>query len=101
MFAAYHEGLIDTSILGVGEFDLTGKVNVHNFNGRLTGCGGFIDITCSAKRILFCASESKLKESLSEITFNPNQIKPEQEVFVFTEKRVFELKETGLVEISS
>lgn len=42
--------------MGAAEVDRSGNVNVSKFNGRAIGCGGFIDITQNAKKVVFCTT---------------------------------------------
>ncbi len=56
MFDFYHGGGLDVAIMGAAEVGPHGNINVSLFNGRPTGCGGFIDITQSARRVVFCST---------------------------------------------
>ena len=96
MFTKYWEGFIDCTIMGVGEMDVTGCVNVHDFGKGVIGCGGFVDITQSAKKIIFCGKESKIVDKVQSITFNP-KTNPSQEVYYLTEKCVYVLDNGRLV----
>ena len=99
MFHKYWEGFIDCAIMGVGEFDYQGNVNVHDFGKGVVGTGGFQDIVFSTKKVIFCGKESKLVDQVQSVTFNPTVV-PDQEIYYLTEKAIYVLDNGTLVEYS-
>ena len=118
-FDFYHGGGLDVCYLSFGEVDQHGNVGVHKFNGKIMGTGGFIDISATSKKIVFCGTltagslkteitdgklnivqEGRVKKfirELPEITFS-GKIALERglDVRYITERAVFTLKEDGL-----
>jgi len=124
-FDAYNGGCLDMAIVGLAEVDKKGNVNVSKFGTRVTGPGGFINITQSTKNIIFMGTftavnleekveDGKLKiikdgdknkfvDSVEQITFSADQaIKNNQRVLYVTERGVFKLTKDGvmLIEIA-
>lgn len=120
MFDFYDGGGIDFACLGGAQFDRNGNVNVSKFNGKVTGPGGFINITQNAKRVCFVGTftagnleveiaEGKLQivregsikkfvRQVEQITFSGEYSLEEskQQVLIITERAVFELTKGGL-----
>lgn len=124
-FDFYHGGGLDIALLSFAEVDRLGNVNVHKFNGKIMGTGGFVDICQTSKKVVFCGtmtagslkveignnalkiiSEGRIQkfiENCEEITFSAQDaLRREQEVFYVTERAVFKLFEGGirLIEIA-
>jgi propionate CoA-transferase len=119
-FDFYDGGGIDITFLGLAEVDPDGNLNVSKFNNKPVGCGGFINITQNAKKVVFCGTftaggletaieDGKLKiikegrnqkfvKAIEQITFSAQYAKSiHQPVLFITERAVFELTEEGLV----
>ena len=124
-FDFYDGGGLDICFLSFAEVDKHGNVNVHKFNGRVMGTGGFIDICQNAKKVVFCGTLTagglkvelndgivhiakegrfvKFVDYLPEITFNAaNAMKNGRQVIYITERCVFHLVDEGieLIEIA-
>jgi propionate CoA-transferase len=125
-FDFYSGGGIDMAFLGMGEMDTAGDVNVSKIGGRLVGPGGFIDITQTARKVVFCGTFEakglevekladgslrivkpgkvpKLIKEVEHVTFGGAQARANgQEVLYITERAVFRLDSdsVALVEIA-
>jgi propionate CoA-transferase len=119
-FDFYDGGGIDCTFLGLAECDAKGSINVSRFGSDSPGCGGFINISQSAKKVVFCGSftakglevkaegrklkivkegaQKKFVRDLGHLTFNGEfEAKKGKEVLYLTERAVFELTEKGLL----
>ena len=119
MFDFYDGGGLDVASLSFAEVDAEGNVNVHAFEGRVRGPGGFPNISARTRQINFVgtltargleveidggvriASEGSLGKfvpAVREITFNARLARERgQQVRYITERAVFALEADGLV----
>ncbi len=118
-FDYYDGGGLDVAALGAVEIDREGSVNVTTFGGRFAGVGGFVNISQSAKRLIFCCSFRagdlqletdgshlrivregqfcKFVKRVDPICFHgPSAVARGQEVIYITERAVFTLTRAGL-----
>lgn len=123
MFDMIDGGGLDMTCLGIGEIDQYGNNNVSKFGPRLTGPGGFINITQATPKVIFCGNfvgkakvqvgdgkitvleEGKIKKfvkDVEQITFSGQYAGENQEVLYITERCVFKLinKKVTLIEIA-
>ena len=119
MFDFYDGGGLDVASLSFAEVDAAGNVNVHAFEGRVRGPGGFPNISARTKKINFVGtltaqgleleirdgvrvvhegSLSKFVPAVREITFSARLARERgQEVRYVTDRAVFGLDAEGLV----
>jgi acetate CoA-transferase len=118
-FDFYDGGGLDICFLSFAELDQVGNVNVHRFNGKIQGTGGFVNICQNSRKVIFSGTLTagglktsiengevhidqegnfkKLIPQVPEITFNgKDAIRRGQEVLYITERAVFRLTPDGL-----
>lgn len=113
-----YNGGVSVAYMSFAEVDAQGNVNVSFFGNRMNGCGGFIDISQSVKRLVFCGAfvaggqlkiengqlhahdtspMHKFVSNVDHIDFNAEYARTlGQEVHVVTDRAVFELRDEGL-----
>jgi propionate CoA-transferase len=120
MFDFYDGGGLDVASLSFAEVDADGNVNVHAFEGRVRGPGGFPNISAKTGRINFVgtltaqgleldisgdgvrvATEGSLQKfvpTVRQISFNGRLARERgQQVRYVTDRAVFALEDDGLV----
>ena len=121
-FIYFQGGGFDVSFLSFLEVDAQGNVNVSKLGKKpylTAGCGGFVDITSGAKKIVFSGwfeagaqidltpegikvvtpgKFTKMVEAVEHVTFSGKRARAlGQDVLYITERCVIRLGETGLI----
>ena len=122
-FDFYDGGGLDYAALGAAQIDRHGNVNVSRFGLRIAGVGGFVNITQTARRLVFCSTftagslevavedtpegkalkiikeglYSKFVDEVEQLSFSGQRSRRiGQEVIYVTERAVFRLIDEGL-----
>ena len=118
-FDFFQGGGLDLAFLGFAQVDREGNINSSRFGDVITGCGGSIDISQNARKVVYCGTFAvKSEEEISENgvrVLNPGKFKKfvdrvqqvsfsgkyamerGQQVVYVTERAVFELSPEGLL----
>ena len=120
MFDFYDGGGLDMTCVGMAQVDREGNVNVSKIGPKIIGSGGFINITQSTRKVVFCGEFSaagadiavengalsvraegrvtKFVERVEQITFSGRMaLENGQDILYVTERCVFALRPEGLV----
>ena len=112
-------GGLDIAVLGFAECDGLGNVNASRFSNRVSGCGGFINISQNSKKVVYVGTFTsgglktriedehivieqegrfpKFVETVGQVTFSgPRAAREGRDILYVTERCVFRLTDRGL-----
>jgi propionate CoA-transferase len=117
-FDFFQGGGLDMAFLGFAQIDEEGNINSSRFGKVITGCGGSIDISQNAKKVIYCGSFAvksqqeigrdglkvshpgklpKFVKQVQQVSFSGKYaLEKGQEVLYVTERAVFRLQKEGL-----
>lgn len=117
-FDFFQGGGLDMAFLGFAQIDEAGNINSSRFGKVITGCGGSIDISQNAKKVIYCGSFAvksqqeigpdglkishpgkfpKFVKQVQQVSFSGSYaLEKGQEILYVTERAVFRLKKEGL-----
>ncbi len=118
-FDFFQGGGLDLAFLGFAQIDQEGNINSSRFGNVITGCGGSIDISQNAKKVIYCGSFAvkseqeispegirvsnpgkfkKFVKKVQQVSFSGQYaMERGQEVLYVTERAVLKLSPRGVV----
>jgi propionate CoA-transferase len=118
-FDFFHGGGLDMAFLGFAQVDRHGNINSTRFGNFVTGSGGSVDISSSARKLVYCGTFAvkaelqigsdglritdpgrvkKFVDQVQQVSFSgKSALQRGQQVFYVTERAVFTLSPEGVV----